>query len=216
MLSGFLATAWLLVALQVQQAPAQATRTVVLENELVLVVEVRAEAGSQIEMHEHPDMMVVVLEPRPGKNLQTNRRFEWAKGETRRGTGFYQPAERAGGPATVINAARAIVIEFKQPAPKPEAARNPSLPLPYKTTGENTHAVQFEATAAPGQTTPEHSHGNHLMVALNDGITEMAEKGGQSIRLEWKKDTVRFGPPVTHTSTNVGKTPFEWILIELK
>ena len=199
-----------------QQARTQTKRTVVLENDLVRVVEVRAEPGSGIELRSYPDQMVIVLEPAPAKNARPSRRFEWASGDVKRGTGIYRPA---GDPATgdvSLNAARAIVIEFKQPAPQPDAARTPSLPPPYRMTGENAHAVQFEATAAPGQTTPQHSHGNHILIALTDGTVEMTDAEGHKDTLQLKKDTALFGGPLAHTSANAGSTPLHWIVIELK
>jgi quercetin dioxygenase-like cupin family protein len=140
--------------------------------------------------------------------------MEWAQGETKPDTGAYKPAE---GPATrgsVLNAARAIVVEFRQPAPK--AARTPSLPPPYKAVSENAHAVQFEATATPGQVTPLHTHSNHVLIALADGTVELTDPSGKKEKLELKKDTVKFGPPMTHTSANAGSTPLHWVLIELK
>ena len=203
----------LMPAAGAQQQPTKTTRTVVLENELVRVVEVRAEPGSQIEMREQPDQMVIVLEAAPAKNTQPSRRTEWAQGKTKPDTGIYKPAE---GPAagSVLNAARAIVVEFKQQAP--QAGRAPSLPPPYKQVSENAHAVQFEATAAPGQVTPLHTHGNHVLIALADGTVELTDPSGKKEKLELKKDTVKFGPPITHTSANTGSTPLHWILIELK
>jgi len=186
---------------------------VVLENELVRVVEVRAEPGSQIEMREQPDKMVIVLEAAPAKNSRPSRRMEWAQSETKPDTGLYKPAE---GPAagSVLNAARAIVVEFKQQAPK--AGRAPSLPPPYKQVSENAHAVQFEATAAPGQVTPLHTHGNHVLIALTDGTVELTDAEGRKEIVQLKKDMVRYGGPLTHTSTNAGSTPLHLILIELK
>ena len=185
----------------------------VLENELVRVVEVRAEPGSQIEMREQPDKMVIVLEAAPAKNSRPSRRMEWAQGETKPDTGIYKPAE---GPAagSVLNAARAIVVEFKQQAPK--AGRAPSLPPPYKQVSENAHAVQFEATAAPGQVIPLHTHGNHVLIALTDGTVELTDAEGRKEIVQLKKDMVRYGGPLTHTSTNAGSTPLHLILIELK
>ena len=213
LVAGVLAAACLSLAATAQQAPARTTRTVVLENELVRVVEVRAEPGSQIEMREQPDKMVIVLEAAPAKNSRPSRRMEWAQSETKPDTGLYKPAE---GPAagSVLNAARAIVIEFKQQAPK--AGRAPSLPPPYKQVSENAHAVQFEATAAPGQVIPLHTHGNHVLIALTDGTVELTDAEGRKEIVQLKKDMIRYGGPLTHTSTNAGSTPLHLILIELK
>lgn len=213
LVAGVLAAVCLSLAATAQQAPARTTRTVVLENALVRVVEVRAEPGSQIEMREQPDKMVIVLEAAPAKNSRPSRRTEWAQGETKPDTGLYKPAE---GPAagSVLNAARAIVVEFKQQAPK--AGRAPSLPPPYKQVSENAHAVQFEATAAPGQVTPLHTHGNHVLIALTDGTVELTDAEGRKEIVQLKKDMVRYGGPLTHTSTNAGSTPLHLILIELK
>jgi len=44
----------------------------------------------------------------------------------------------------------------------------------------------------------------------------LTDPNGKKEKLELKKDTVKFGPPVTHTSANTSNTPLHWILIELK
>lgn len=211
--AGILVLVCSLMATAGHQAPPRATQTVILENDLVRVVEVRAEAGSHVEMREQPDKMVIVLEAAPGKNLRPGRRAEWAQGDPKHDSKIYKPAEGPTGGVS-LTAARAMVIEFKQEAPK--AGRTPSLPSPYKAIGENAHAVQFEALFAPGQETPVHTHGNHVAIALTGGSAELTDESGQKQMLTLKKDTALYGTATTHSSVNTGKTPLHLIVVELK
>jgi len=202
-----------IAATSAQQAPPRATQKVVLENELVRVIEVQAEPGSQIEMRDQPDRMVVVLEGVPAKNMRPSRRMEWAQDDSKPGPGASQPAK---GPAreTSFNAARVIVIEFKKTPPS--KVRSPSLPLAFKPVNENAHAVQFEILTAPGQVIPAHSHGNHVSIALTDGTLEMTEESGQKQTLSLTKGTTLFAAGGTHSEANIGKTAMHLIVVELK
>ncbi len=213
LLTGSLLAAAGMTATLAQQGPARTTQKVVLENELVRVIEVQAEPGSQIEMRDQPDKMVVVLEGVPAKNMRPSRRMEWAQDDAKPGSGASQPAR---GPArgTSFNAARVIVIEFKK-AP-PGKAHVPSLPLPFKPVHENAHAVQFEMVAAPGQAVPTHTHGKHVSIALADGAVEMIEESGQKQTLSLTKGTTLFAAGGTHSEANIGKTALHLIVVELK
>jgi len=196
-----------------QQGPARATQKVLIENELVRVIEVQAEPGSQIEMREQPDKMVIVLEGAPAKNMRPSRRREWAQDDPKSKSRVAQPAKEPAGGSN-FNAARAIVIEFKK-AP-PSNVRVPTLPLPFRPVNENAHAVQFEIVTAPGQVTPTHTHGNHVSIALTDGAVEIIEESGQKQTVSVTKRTVLYAAGGTHSEVNIGKSALHLIVVELK
>lgn len=189
---------------------------VVFENDQVRVLDVVTQPGSTTAMHSHPDMMVVTLTPTTTKFTTAAGKTETVGADSRRGTGVYRTAESHSSQNVGRTAGHAILIEFKKPAPAAGTARRPSLPAPYKQVSENDHAAQFEVTVPPGGNVPQHTHGNHVLVALTGGTAEVTSQDGSKQTMEFAKDSATYGTGVTHSAVNTGKTPLQLVVVELK
>ena len=189
---------------------------VIFENDSVRILDSRTMPGSKVAMHSHPDMLAVVLEPGSTKFTTPEGKSRQAAEEARRGTVVYTAAESHTSENVGKTLSRAILVEFKKPAPAAAEAANPSLPAPYKQAGDNAHARVFEVNLAPGGSVPMHTHGEHVIVALTDGTAEVTDATGQKQSEKFQKDTAIAGGPTTHSAVNTGKMPLHLIVVELK
>ena len=90
-------------------------------------------------------------------------------------------------------------------------------PAVNKALVDNAHVRVVQSCFAPGQKEGTHSHpagwyiviqGGELKVTAADGkVTPWVAKTGEQAWME---------PEAAHTAENVGKTPFEHILVEVK
>ncbi len=76
--------------------------------------------------------------------------------------------------------------------------------------------LRFEGTTAAGGTIPQHTHGEHVIIALADGTGELTDKDGKKQMLNLKKDTATVSAPTTHSAVNTGKGPLHLIVVDLK
>jgi quercetin dioxygenase-like cupin family protein len=189
---------------------------VITENDTVRILDVNLPAGAKTASHSHPDLVGVVLEPGATKWTTSDGKSTQSPPDLKRGGVVYQSGSTHVTENTGKTALRAIVIEFKKPAPAAGKGRNPSLPSPYKQVDDNSRARSFQGTFSPGAKVPEHSHGDHVIVALSDATAEVIGKDGKKETLTFKKDAATFSGPMTHSAVNTGKTPLRLIVVEVK
>jgi quercetin dioxygenase-like cupin family protein len=81
---------------------------------------------------------------------------------------------------------------------------------------ENEKIRVLKAQIKPGETTPMHSHPDHIICSLKDQKFKVhtSEGEGQEVELNFG-DVLYFGP-VTHAVENTGKTDAIALVIELK
>ena len=72
--------------------------------------------------------------------------------------------------------------------------------------------VEYE----PGETTPWHSHPNHVVYALTDGKIEITDKDKPANVIELKANEAVFMPAVTHMVKNIGSTTLKIVVTEMK
>lgn len=81
---------------------------------------------------------------------------------------------------------------------------------------ENDEVRLIQAEFAPGETATWHSHPNHVVYALNDGKSEITDKGKPARVVEFKAGEALYMPAVTHMIKNIGTTTLKMVVIELK
>lgn len=79
---------------------------------------------------------------------------------------------------------------------------------------ENVRVIQIEL--APGESTPWHSHPNHVAYALTDGKIEITDKGKAPVAMDIKAGDALYIPAVTHMAKNLGTSPIKMVVTELK
>jgi quercetin dioxygenase-like cupin family protein len=189
---------------------------VITENEKVRLLDINVAPGVSAPKHSHPDNLVVMLGPGTIKWTDSDGKSTQSPPDMKRGSVMYAPAGIHASQNIGKTTVRAILIEFKKPAPAAGKGRNPSIPAPYKQVLDNPYVRVFEGNSTPGSTMAQHTHGDHVTVALTDGNAEVTDKDGKKESIQFKKDTATFSGPVTHSASNTGKTTIHLIDVELK
>ena len=79
---------------------------------------------------------------------------------------------------------------------------------------DNVRVMQFEL--APQETVPWHSHPDHFVYAITDGKLEITDKGKPAVIAEIKAGEALYLVATTHMAKNIGETPIQFIVTELK
>ena len=89
-------------------------------------------------------------------------------------------------------------------------------PAHYKVEYENAKVRILRFHYGPGEKSVMHSHPDAVAVFLNDGKVKFTFPDGKSQDASGKAGQARFTPAEVHNPENVGDTPIEGIVIELK
>ncbi|MBI1787332.1 MAG: hypothetical protein HYR60_07255 [Acidobacteria bacterium] len=189
----------------------------IAENEDVRLLEVNLAAGAKTAMHSHPALMAVMLQPGLTKWTMPDGKTEQSPPDARRGSVIAIPAQTHVSQNMDKTALKAVLIEFKKPAPPAAKARKASSVANCKVVAESAHATAQQCSGAAGSITPKHTHSAAMVyVALNDVTAEITDGAGKTRVLEMKKDSAAIGAPETHSAKNTGKTAYELIVVDLK
>ena len=189
---------------------------IISENARVRILDVMVAPGQVSAKHSHPDNLVVTLEPGTIKWTIPDGTSTQSAPDMKRGSLLFAPGSTHTSENVGKTTVHAIMIEFKQPAPEAGKGRNPSMPAPYKQVLDNAYVRVFEGNSGPGASLAQHTHGDHITIALSEGSAEVTDKDGKKETLQFKKDTATFSGPSTHSAVNTGKTALHLIDIELK
>ena len=74
----------------------------------------------------------------------------------------------------------------------------------------------FEERLAPGETRARHSHGQRVVIVLNDTRLQQWPDSGPEVFCTQVAGDVRFNAPVTHIVKTIGDKPLRNIVIELR
>jgi quercetin dioxygenase-like cupin family protein len=108
------------------------------------------------------------------------------------------------------------VAAHAQPAGAGKADPVKVDPKHYKVEFENASVRVLRISYAPGEKSVMHYHPNAVAVYLTDGMTRMTTPDGKSQDMPSKAGETAWTPAGSHLPQNVGKTPVELILVELK
>lgn len=186
------------------------------ENARVRILDATLAPGQKTVMHSHPDLVSVILEPSTVRWTMPDGKTADSPADAKRGSVMFNAAGKHISENTGKTKLRAILIEFKQPAPAAGKGANPSIPAPFKQVLDNAYVRVFDGTSSPGMKMAEHTHSDHVTIALSNGTAEVTDKAGKKETLTFKKDTAQFTGPATHSAVNTGKTSIHLVDVELK
>lgn len=89
-------------------------------------------------------------------------------------------------------------------------------PKHYKVEFENDRVRVLRINYGPHEKSAMHSHPPNVAVFLTDGHAKFTMPDGKTIDAPIKAGTTQWDPGGSHLPENVGDTPFEVIVVELK
>jgi beta-alanine degradation protein BauB len=100
----------------------------------------------------------------------------------------------------------------------PAAAQDPikSNPDVYHLVLENSSVRVLHVSVAPGAKTTTHEHPDTVIVALSSAKVKFTGADGKPVEVALKADEASWAPAEKHSGENLGKTPVDVILVELK
>jgi hypothetical protein len=189
----------------------------IAENEEVRLLEANLVPGSKTVMHSHPALMAVMLQPGLTKWTMPDGRTEQSAPDTKRGLVMAMPAQSHVSENIDKKPLKALLIEFKKPAPAAAKARKASSAPSCKVVAESPHAIAQLCSGGVGSITAKHTHSAGVVyVALNDVTAEITDGAGKTRVLEMKKDAAAIAAPETHSAKNTGKAAYQLIVVDLK
>lgn len=81
---------------------------------------------------------------------------------------------------------------------------------------ENSRVRVIEAVLQPGDKEQMHSHPAYVTYVVAGGKIRNHLADGKTVEVELKTGDVLFREPLTHWSENIGTTPLQVLLVELK
>lgn len=89
-------------------------------------------------------------------------------------------------------------------------------PKHYKVEFENDQVRVLRITYGPHEKSVMHEHPANVAIFLTDGQSRFTMPDGKTMDVPIKAGTTRWGDWEKHQPENVGDTPFELVLVELK
>ena len=89
-------------------------------------------------------------------------------------------------------------------------------PKHYKVITDNARVRVLRIHYGPHETSVRHSHPDSVVTYLTDGTIKFLLGNGKTITTKAKAGEAAFAPAGIHTPTNIGDTPFEAVLVEIK
>ena len=189
----------------------------IAENDDVRLLEVNLAPEAKTAMHSHPAVMAVMLQPGPTKWTMPDGKTEQSAPDMKRGSVLAIPAQSHVSENMGKTPLKAVLIEFKKPAPAAAKARKASSAASCKVVAESPHATAQLCSGGVGSTTGKHTHSAGVVyVALTDVSAEITDDAGKMRTLDMKKDAASITAPETHTAKNTGKAAYEIIVVDLK
>jgi quercetin dioxygenase-like cupin family protein len=98
------------------------------------------------------------------------------------------------------------------------AVQDPTKVSPdtYKVVLENATVRIFRVTGPAGNKVAMHTHPDHIAIPLTPAKIQFSAKGGKPETMDMASESASYVPAGAHESANVGTTPLEAIVIELK
>ena len=188
----------------------------IAENDDVRVIEVNLAPGAKTATHSHPAVMSVLLSPGVVKWTQPSGQSSQSPPDLKRGSVVTLPAETHVSENMGKTTLRAIVVEFKKPAPPAGKAHKAPVLANCKILADSAHATAQLCTGAAGSKVAKHTHGASVIyVPLTDMSAEMTGAAGGPRLLEMKRDVPVIAAPETHSGLNKGNA-YELVTVDLK
>jgi hypothetical protein len=112
-----------------------------------------------------------------------------------------------------IGASAAAAVVAQSVTPRDAVSVSPQL---YSVKLENDRVRVLEYTLPPGQIEPLHSHGSFVVRFLNDARIRATPAGGSPTESSVKRGDVGWREPLAHSIENIGQTPVEAFIVDVK
>jgi hypothetical protein len=211
---------WLTTTLAWAQDPlkvAGGQYRLIAENEDVRILEGNLAPGVKTAMHSHPALMAVILQPSVTKWTFADGKTVESPADAKRGAVMAMGAQTHISENVDKKPLKAILIEFKKAAPAAAAAHKASSSPSCKVVAESAFATAQLCSGGVGSSTGKHTHSAGVVyVALSDVTAEITDDAGKTRTMDMKKDAASITGPETHTGKNIGKAPYQLIVVDLK
>ncbi len=194
----------------------------ILENDTVKIVRALDKPHVKGKPHEHDRdrVMVYITSGKQRFEYQDGRKpevFNWKAGQvvwSPKG-GVHSPELLSEEPLSIIE------VELKNPGHggKISGAKDPLTVAPklYKLEFENDAVRVLRVRVGAHQQIPMHEHAlNRVTVYLTDQVNRITNAEGKADIVKRKAGETVWATPVSHQEENMGDTPFEALLIEMK
>lgn len=190
------------------------------ENSQVRIVKCHFGPGEKLNMHSHPDSVVVFLTDSKGEQISADGKKEDVIHKA--GDAIYQPAITHESQNTGDTENSAVVIELKgknsktaKLTPAQDAVKTD--PEHYTVVSENDRVRILRVHYGPHEkSTVMHSHPATAVVFLTDGNGRFNLPGGKTQDYSAKAGDAQYNDATTHQPENTGDTDMEAIVVELK
>jgi hypothetical protein len=161
--------------------------------------------------------MAVMLQPGVTKWTMPDGKTVQSAPDAKRGTVIAMGAQTHISENLGKTTLKAVLIEFKKPAPATGAARKASSAPSCKVIAKSPHATAQLCAGAAGSMVAKHTHSAGVVyVALTDLTAEITDSNGKTHTMEMNKDDAAIAPPETHSGKNTGKAAYKLIVVDLK
>jgi quercetin dioxygenase-like cupin family protein len=195
---------------------------VLLENEHVRVLEVRVKPGERVPTHAHPEYAAYVVTGGRVRFTGPDGAVETLEHEA--GAGAIKEAEQHAFENIGRGELHVVLIELKPRAAgatPPPAAPTGDDPLSVcrdcaKLLAENERMRLYEVVLRPGQSAGMHVHPANVVYTLTEVRAKFTLPDGSSTERTLPAGAAGWSEPVKHAVENVGKSPAQFIHLELK
>ncbi len=189
-----------------------------VENAWVRVLRINYGPKEKSVMHKHPAGVVVYLADSKVKFGLPGGKSEERSGKA--GEALWTPAETHLPENLGDKPLGAILVELKA---RPAAAKSAAAEDPlktntqiYKAEVENDRVRVLRVKVGPHQKTTMHSHPANVIIFLTDARIKFSFPDGKTQEAQVKAGQVQWGDAVRHAGENLGDSPAEVIVVELK
>ena len=189
---------------------------VVMENASVRVLRIDYAPGSKSVMHQHPDAIVIALDPAKARFTAPDGKTQDSDMATE--SAMYTPA----GPHSVANVGTnrvdGLLIEFKAPKAGTAALPTSRPGMTLKVLAEGPRATAYRATAAGTFQEPAGSKHDFDQVVIALGPAQMSLAiDGKPAKTTWARgDAVFIGRGVPHEAKNTAGKPVDMLIVAIK
>ncbi len=191
---------------------------VVFENDRVRVLRFDEPGHSKLPMHSHPAYVAVGFTTDDSKYTFPDGKT--SKEHTKADDVTYSNAVTHASEILSDSASEAVMVELKKPgaAPSAKTTLDPVKldPKHYKVLIDNDEVRVLRAKYGPHEKSVMHEHPASVAVFMTDGQAKFTLPDGTSQDSSMKAHDAIWADAGKHLPENVGDTPFEVIVIELK
>ncbi len=189
---------------------------VLVENDTIRMFEATFAVGSEIALHQHPDLVAYAVTG--GKLEVTQPGGKPEVFDLTPGMAIFDKAQSHSAKNVGETEIKLVVVELRAGGTAAPEGGDPAKvgPKQYKQVLDHERARVFEVTFAKGAKIKAHAHPDHAVYVLSGGKLEITETGKEPQALELEAGQAVFLPAQVHSAKNLGKTPVKLVVFEIK